>query len=151
MTAFGVAIVVLLIGAAATLWLLFAERRPERVPPPRPLDVRELDPAGRPVAALFQRLPIELGHHLVCIEAQDRGVRVHTLSGSAWLPVRLRQAIYELSGVEGLQVHRSWWVARGEVRQVRTDEGGVRLELANGMLAPVAPARLRDLRRDGWL
>ena len=115
-----------------------------------PLDVRELPKQAPPDARFFERLPPELGHHLVCLEMQDHYVHAHTLAGSAMILMRLRDAIAELDGVEGAQVHRSWWVARDQVRAIRRDGRAIRLELANGLLAPVARNREGGLKQDGW-
>jgi DNA-binding LytR/AlgR family response regulator len=127
-------------------------KNPEAAPPrPTPLDMRALALPERPDAPLFDRLPHELGDHLVCLEMKDGRVKAHTLAGSIMLPLGLKDAIAELGGIEGLQVHRSWWVARENVRAIRREGRAIKLELANGLLAPVARNRQEALRREGWL
>lgn len=135
---------------------LFADRSEndtaeQTVAAPKPLDVREIAMPERPEAPFFQRLPPELGNHLVCLEMQDHYVKAHTLAGSEMLLIRLRDAMAELDGIEGLQVHRSWWVARDQVRAIRREGRAIKLELANGLLAPVARSRQETLRAEGWL
>jgi hypothetical protein len=46
---------------------------------------------------------------LLCLQMQDHYVSVHWTSGTDLLLLRLRDAIEEADGGEGLQVHRSWW------------------------------------------
>lgn len=149
------------LGIQAAMWLLFTRHigtdDPEIVeaaaapPAPKPLDVREIAMPERPAAPFFDRLPPELGTNLVCLEMQDHYVKAHTLAGSEMLLMRLRDAMAELDGVEGLQVHRSWWVARDQVRAIRREGRAIKLELANGLLAPVARSRQEALRAEGWL
>ena len=131
-------------------------RQPEEddadsVSAPRPLDLDEIGQPERPAAVFFDRLPRALGDNLVCLEMQDHYVKAHTLAGSEMVLMRLRDAITELGGVEGMQVHRSWWVARNQVRGVKRDGRALSLELGNGIVVPVARARQADLKRAGWL
>ncbi len=143
----------------AGMWLLFNRQLPsndlaqnatEPAPPPIPLDISEIPLPKAPTAPFFERLPAALGTNLVCLEMQDHYVKAHTLTGSEMLLMRMRDAIAELDGVEGQQVHRSWWVARDQVRAVRRDGRNMKLELANGLLAPVARNRQEKLRSQGW-
>jgi DNA-binding LytR/AlgR family response regulator len=59
--------------------------------------------------------------------------------------------VAELDGVEGAQVHRSWWVARDAVEDVKREERNVRLVLPGGLEAPVSRARVAELKDAGWL
>jgi hypothetical protein len=103
----------------------------------RPLLAHEPDSASpsRP-EALLARLPPEVGTELVALQAEDHYLRVHTRSGSALILMRLSDAI-AAAGDHGLQVHRSWWVARDAVAKVGRSAGRPTLELANGLVAPV--------------
>ncbi|MEM8697152.1 MAG: LytTR family DNA-binding domain-containing protein [Pseudomonadota bacterium] len=144
------------LGVQIIMGTLFADRNesggaPEVAVAPKPLDVRDIAMPERPDAPFFKRLPRELGDHLVCLEMQDHYVKAHTLTGSEMLLMRLRDAMAELDGIEGMQVHRSWWVARDQVRAIRREGRAIKLELANGLLAPVARSRQEALRREGWL
>ena len=77
-------------------------------------------------------------------------MRAHTALGSELILLRLRDAMAELDGIDGLQVHRSWWVARHAVDDVRRDGRNVRLVLPGGLEAPVARANLAVLKQQGW-
>ena len=61
-----------------------------------------------------------------------------------------RDAMAHVAHIEGQQVHRSWWVARLAVEDVRRDGRNVRLVLAGGLEAPVARAQVSELRDAGW-
>ena len=81
---------------------------------------------------------------------EDHYVRAHTMLGSDLVLLRLRDALGELDGIEGAQVHRSWWVARDAVEGVERDGRSVRLVLPRGIAAPVARSRMAELTKAGW-
>ena len=111
-----------------------------------------------PAAALEQpsaspfldRLPPHLRRNLIALEAQDHYLKVHTGSGSTLVLSRLSDAITQLRGVDGLQVHRSWWVADSAVVAVRRNGGALTLKLRNGIEAPVSRTYLQAVRSRGW-
>jgi DNA-binding LytR/AlgR family response regulator len=82
---------------------------------------------------------------------EDHYVRVHTARGSRLVLATLGQAISAVGAVEGLQIHRSWWVARKAVARPLVDGRNLRLELSNGVSAPVARASVASVRAAGWL
>lgn len=110
-----------------------------------PASLSEDDPA------FLRRLSPRLGRDLLCLVMEDHYVRAHTVVGSDLILLPLNRAIAELEGVEGIQVHRSWWVARGAITGVVEDGRNVRLRLSNGLEAPVARANVAKLRAAGWL
>ncbi|EDL49476.1 LytTR family DNA-binding domain-containing protein [Erythrobacter sp. SD-21] len=139
---------VLVVGAAVTVLFHVLDRRP-------PTDSRESatedEVEPEPVARFIERLPPALGTDLLALEMEDHYVRAHTALGSELVLLRLRDAVEELEAVEGLQVHRSWWVARGAVDDIRREGRNVRLVLANGLEAPVSRANVQTLKDAGWL
>lgn len=143
---------VLLIGGAVTL--LFNLLRPGQAPAQVPA-VTAPSPAQAPVAAfanpLIDQLPPEIGSDIVALEMEDHYVRVHTALGSALVLMRMRDAVALIGEIEGMQVHRSWWVARGAVEDVLRDGRNIRLLLARGIAAPVARAKVADLREARWI
>ncbi|WP_375289094.1 LytTR family DNA-binding domain-containing protein [Qipengyuania sp.] len=110
------------------------------------------DDTVRPKAAkLIYRLRTAIGSDLIALEMEDHYVRAHTVLGSELVLMRMRDAVAELDSLEGEQVHRSWWVARDSVTGVKRDGRNVRLQLEGGLEAPVARARLAELKQAGWL
>lgn len=99
----------------------------------------------------LDRLPAELGTELIALEMEDHYVRAHTALGSDLVLMRMRDAIAELDGIEGMQVHRSWWVARGAVEDVRREGRNVRLVLPGDLEAPVSRANVQPLKDAGWI
>ena len=99
----------------------------------------------------LDRLPPRLGRDLLCLQMEDHYVRAHTATGSDLVLTPMKDAIAELAGVEGMQVHRSWWVARAAVVQAVSEGRNLTLRLSNGLDAPVSRASVARLRAAGWL
>ena len=156
---------VLVVGGAATLLFNLVkpgQRAPEPVPVlmPHPAAMPASMPGAVPLAPtlavpppnpLLDRLPPELGSDIIALEMEDHYVRVHTAIGSALVLMRLRDAMVLVAETEGMQVHRSWWVARGAVEDVLRDGRNIRLRLSRGLVAPVARANVASLREARWI
>ncbi len=102
-------------------------------------------------ARMLDRLPPRLGRDLLCLQMEDHYVRLHTSAGSVLVLSPLARAIRQVGDLEGLRVHRSWWVARHAVRGVVHDGRNLRLVLTSGLEAPVARAKVAALKAAGWL
>lgn len=109
-------------------------------------------PPGEPPGAPFlDRIPARLGRDLLHLHMQDHYVEVHTGEGSDLLLLRFRDALREVEGLDGAQVHRSHWVARAAVAGVERRNGRIALRLANGSRVPVSRSFAPALRDRGWL
>ncbi len=113
-------------------------------PAPRP----PTDPGA--ATGFLDRLPPRLGRELLCLKMEDHYVRAHTTRGSDLILTPLKDAVAEL-GDEGLQVHRSWWVARRAVSEPVARGRNLYLRLSNGLEVPVSRASVARLRAAGWL
>ena len=144
---------VAVVGAVVTLAmnLLPATRENFQQPAVALQEVRPVAPAEPPQPRFLDRLPPHLGSDLVALEMEDHYVRAHTMLGSELVLLRMRDAVAEMDGIEGEQVHRSWWVARGAVADVRREGRNVRLVLDNGLEAPLTRAQVPPLKEAGWL
>ena len=71
--------------------------------------------------------------------------------GSDLILTPLKGAITELGDADGLQVHRSWWVAKAAVAGSVASGRNLSLRLSNGLEAPVSRASVAKLRAAGWL
>ena len=99
----------------------------------------------------LERLPMALrGATLYAVSSEDHYLRVHSSRGSDLILMRLSDAILELEGIEGAQVHRSWWVARQAVTSVERGDGKAIFTLPNGTQAPVSRTYAKALREMGW-
>jgi hypothetical protein len=99
-------------------------------------------------AGLFARLPPELGRDIIAVQAQDHYVKVFTPLGSRLVLMRMSDASGDLGGLNGMQIHRSWWVSIGHVLSLEKPAGGgPRLTLRNGITVPVPRSRVVAVRR----
>jgi LytTr DNA-binding domain len=88
---------------------------------------------------------------VLCLQMEDHYVRVHTAGNSRLVLATLNQAMMALENTDGLQVHRSWWVARKAVVRAVAEGRNLRLQLVNGISAPVARSAVAMVREAGWL
>lgn len=106
-------------------------------------------PAAPP--AILARFPLKLrGAVLHAVQAEDHYIRLYTSAGSDLVLLRFSDALAELEGIEGAQVHRSWWVARTAVVSSAREDGRQMLVLPDGTMAPVSRSYARALRAKGW-
>lgn len=107
-------------------------------------------PTGEP--RFLDRIPPRLGRRLLALEMEDHYLRIHTEAGSDLILMRLRDAVAELDGFPGQQVHRSFWVARDAVTGVeRRADGKLTLVLSTGMKVPVSRTHAPAVRAAGWV
>jgi len=100
----------------------------------------------------LERLPLKLrGAEVWAVEAEDHYLRLHTSKGQDLILLRLADAIAELDGIEGAQVHRSWWVARDAIADARRGDGRAVLTLKDGSEVPVSRTYARIIRDAGWI
>jgi len=88
--------------------------------------------------AFYARLPFALGTDIISVSAQDHYVEVTTAKGTTLILLGLNDAIEELAGLDGLQIHRSHWVAKQAALKLRRKSGKLMLELVDARLLPVS-------------
>ncbi|MET0170891.1 MAG: LytTR family DNA-binding domain-containing protein [Agrobacterium vaccinii] len=88
---------------------------------------------------------------VLALQGEDHYVRVHGPVGSELIFMRLRDAIAEMDGALGEQIHRSWWVANDAIISVVADGRNRTITLRNGQQAPVARESVARLERSGFL
>jgi hypothetical protein len=122
--------------------LVSPPRQPSEAPPPA---------ASGGDAAFRQRLSARRREaRLIAVEAEDHYLRVHTDAGEELISARFADALADLTGAAGFQVHRSWWAAADAIEGVRWRRGRGELRLAGGLTAPVSRTFAKDLKAAGW-
>ncbi len=107
--------------------------------------------AEAPPARFLDRLPPRLkGAELHAVAAEDHYLRLYTDRGTDLILMRLSDAVIEMEGLEGAQVHRSWWVAKEAVLGARRGDGRATLTIKGGVEAPVSRRYAPALRKAGW-
>lgn len=116
------------------------------------VDVPTITAAGAEPPRFLERLPPKLrGAEVWAVEAEDHYLRLHTSKGQDLILLRLADAVAELEGIEGAQVHRSWWVARDAIADARRGDGRATLTLKDGSEVPVSRTYAGMLRERGWI
>lgn len=104
-----------------------------------------------PPAAIRAKLPPRLARaRLIAVQAEDHYLRVHTQAGSGLILMRLSDGLAALKGCDGLQVHRSWWVARPAVQAAQWKKGRGSLTLEGGLEVPVSESFAATVRAVDW-
>jgi len=87
---------------------------------------------------LAARLPEGDCGPIIRLQVRDHYVEVITPTGRRSLLMRFADAVAEMEGVEGLQVHRSHWVARAAIRAIARRRGKVLVVMCDGSEVPVS-------------
>ncbi len=167
---FGV-ILLVSVGVSMVIWLVVGERdfseAPARVralgpAAPSPAQTRprraeaaeeapaaqRIDPAAE-ARFLAEHAP-EVGQ-LLRLEVEDHYVGIIGTRGRVMVLMRMRDACAALAGADGMQVHRSHWVARRAIERVERAGGRLVLHTRDGAAVPVSRARRKELEAAGWL
>lgn len=107
-------------------------------------------PAPRPLGFL-QRLPEEIRAPVLALEAEQHYLRVYTEKGRSLILFRFSDAVAEMAGTRGAQVHRSWWVAHTAVARAYKDGGAWRLVLKDGEEVPVSRTYVLAAKQAGLI
>lgn len=107
------------------------------------------EPEGK--VALMDRLELNKRGALISLTVQDHYVEVTTTAGSSLLLMRLADAIREASAVNGLQIHRSHWVALDHVRAARREGDKAILTLSDSRELPASRSNIKALKDAGIL
>ncbi len=86
---------------------------------------------------------------LISVSSQDHYVKVKTDEGEVLLRARLSDLIGQLSCQNGIQPHRSHWVSRRAVAEIKSRDGHKCLVLTDGSPIPIARGRMVDVQ--AWL
>lgn len=128
----------------------FIEVQERRLAEARPLPPA---PRGEGGLRLLQgKLPHHLGREIVALRAQDHYLEVTTPKGRCMVLMRLGDAVRDLEGEQGMQVHRSWWINLGHVSRVEKGANGPEVVLTTGERVPVGRsyrAAFRDAMAGG--
>jgi hypothetical protein len=129
------------VGIFPVMWFIgrqFARNAPVEAAPPPP-------------GGLLDRAKVA-PDSVLAIEAEDHYCRVRHRKGSdALIHYRFGDALGEVAGLEGVQVHRGAWVANGAVTGATREGRRWLLELADGSKVAVSATHLAAVRAKGWL
>lgn len=78
--------------------------------------------------------PVEVHH----VEAQDHYLKVSTNRSTEFLRCRMSDAVNELRETEGMQIHRSHWIALSAIDKYISTKDAAKVVLKNGETVPVS-------------
>jgi hypothetical protein len=107
---------------------------------------RSIRPA-LPTPAFLERFDPPLKGQVFAVQAQEHYVRVITAEGAPTTLYRFGDALRELEGLAGMQVHRSFWVADAGVVALKNGRRGMRIVLRNGEQVPVSARHAEPVQR----
>ncbi|OIQ47726.1 MAG: hypothetical protein BM565_04930 [Gammaproteobacteria bacterium MedPE] len=87
---------------------------------------------------LMAKVPLEKRGKLLCLEMDDHYLRIYTSRGEHLTLMRFKDALSLLQHYEGLQTHRSWWVATDAIVGVQKEGRKTLLRLSNDVVVPVS-------------
>ncbi len=143
----------------------FADARAGSAPDPTaisPLPVADAptgaNAAATPKPAILDRLERLKGLRaadLQALEAEDHYVKVHAAVGSELVYYRFSDALRDVQELDGVRVHRSFWVSRAAVERVEKNgrhtelllRGGLRVTVSEGfreIVRAALPAQVAD-------
>ncbi|WP_181847421.1 LytTR family DNA-binding domain-containing protein [Thalassospira profundimaris] len=99
---------------------------------------------------LVRRLPAELGREIIRLSASDHYVEVYTRLGHALVLLRFSDALKELGAADGVQIHRSHWVACSAIHRLVSKGRNLFVEMDDGTILPVSRSRFATIRNAGF-
>lgn len=98
---------------------------------------------------LLSRLDLDKRGAIISLSVQDHYVEVATSKGLSLVLIRLGDAISEANGIDGMQVHRSHWIATKQVVSAkRVGDRGV-LQMHDGREIPVSRSYMKAAKDAG--
>lgn len=119
---------------------------PENLPYPVPM--ADPEDAAPDMPRLLERISPEMRGSVYRVSVDDHYVRLVTEAGESQLLMRFSDALKELDGADGMQVHRSHWVAREAVTGHRLEKSRLFLALADGVEVPVSRSFRKPVEAD---
>jgi hypothetical protein len=110
------------------------------------LDTKGIDTSGkvieqnspRMVPSMYERLKAASGDRVLALGAQDHYTRVVLSSGEELVYIRFSDAIKEMEGQIGFQVHRSYWVSLDAAEHYWENGHRAFIKLSNKQIIPVS-------------
>ena len=96
---------------------------------------------------LVNKLAMPKRGRLWAISSELHYLRVYTDVADDLVLMRLSDALERLQDTDGIQIHRSHWVARAGVRDLIKGSGNLEVELHNGARLPVSRPNAAAVRR----
>jgi hypothetical protein len=94
----------------------------------------------------LQELKSRASGDLISISSELHYVRVVTTDTEVMFLYNLKDALKELPSDAGVQIHRSHWVSKGQIRGLTKRNGGSECTLSNGRKLPVSRRKYAEVK-----
>lgn len=102
----------------------------------------ETEAGGAAIRFLTDKLPPTLrGSTPFALSAEGHYVRVYTHLGDEMVTMRFEDAVQAVIGIDGLQVHRSWWIALDQIIEITSAGSAYEAKLKTELVVPVSRRR----------
>ena len=114
---------------------------------PKGSEALESDDRSAPLSEFCTLIPKEIGTDIVYLKAELHYVRVVTTVGEKLVLYNLKDAIADLgSTLEGVQTHRSYWVASRHLSRMITERGRKYVMTDYGKKLPVSRRKASEVK-----
>lgn len=118
---------------------------------PEPDDAPTLSESGQALPRLMDRLPAQAQGPLISISGRNHYVDVVTGSGRTSVLMRFADALDETAPTDGIQIHRSHWVAADAIRGIIREGAKIWVDVDGGARLPVSRNHRAKLEVRGLL
>lgn len=132
-------------------WPLFQVSGDDKKVEPEPESAAETSNASAPYVGMLRRRPDGLNGVIRYMHMEDHYLRVATNEGSGLALHRMSDAVEDLSASDGMQVHKSWWVSHGSVKEIRNQSRRKVIVTRDGTEIPVGRTFEKAMRAAGWI
>ena len=107
--------------------------------------------ASSPNITMLRRKPERLRGEIRYMQMEDHYLRIFTDHGNELVLHRMSDAVEDLEQSDGLQVHKSWWVSRSAVGEIRNENRKRSIVTSDGKVIPIGRSYEKSLKINGWL
>ncbi|MDJ0994004.1 MAG: LytTR family DNA-binding domain-containing protein [Dinoroseobacter sp.] len=108
-------------------------------------------PVTRPTVNHLSRPPEGLSGTIQYMRMEDHYLHVFTEEGDGMTLHRMSDATRELDETDGMQVHKSWWVSKAAVKEIRQEKRKHIILIHDGTDVPVGRSFEHGLKDAGWI
>lgn len=116
---------------------------------PTPVKGRPMADRGGDGVSTDQRPAVFQAEQVHRVQSHDHYLLVWTSGRRTMVRGRMTDALRQLSQLDGISPHRSWWVARSDIQCIERQGRDVVLRLCDGAQVPIARGRVESVRQ--WL
>ncbi len=125
------------------IWLMIQWRHP-------PSELKAKEQAIEP-PLFMAKVPHADFNDVLAINAEGHYIRIHFATGSELINYVFKRAIDEVRAHDGIQTHRSWWVAEAAVVKAQKTGKRYQLILSNELSVPVSDTYFKPVKTLGLL